>query len=63
MEWYQTESDDKEKDDVESAISKHQDNTGPFKNPTNVCTVTQASAHFSLLHETYEDKIIAQELL
>lgn len=63
MEWHQTKSDDKEKDDVESAISKHQDNTGPNKNPTNMCIVIQLSTHFSLLHETYEDMLIAQELL
>lgn len=29
MEWHQTKSDDKEKDDVESAISKHQGDTAP----------------------------------
>lgn len=50
MEWHQTKSDDKEKDDVESAISKHQDNTGPPKNPTNVWIVIQLSTHFSLVH-------------
>lgn len=44
MEWRQTEPDDKEKDDVESAISKHQADIPVLPdNSTDLCTVIQLS--------------------